>query len=155
MRGNILGSIVDARPRSLLRMIRPVGCEDFECFSSQKEIKGFLPFLLQDFAHEFIRIGSLPSAVWKSAAGVLLRPAGSLDHAIECDKRQDDQFSHGGSFLLWQRRVSKPGTCKSTKACYDETVKPGEKESVRLWLAPSSKLESFYLPPLLSATGST
>src|SRR5260370_23050809 len=99
IRGNILGSVVDARSRSLLLMIRPVRCEDFKCFSSQKEIKGFAQFLIQDLVQKFIKIGSLPSAVGKSAAGVLPRPAGSLDNAIDCDKRQDNQFSHGCSFL--------------------------------------------------------
>src|SRR6266487_4386043 len=72
IRGNILGSVVDARSWS---------------------------FLIQDLVQKFIKIGSLPSAVGKSAAGVLLRPAGSLDNAIDCDKRQDNQFSHGCSFL--------------------------------------------------------
>src|SRR5439155_15851788 len=100
IRGNILGSVVDARSWSSLLMIRPVRCEDFKRFSAQKEIKGFAPFLIQDLAQNFIRIGSLPAAVGKSAAGVLLRPAGSLHNAIECDKGQDNQFSHGCLFLL-------------------------------------------------------
>src|SRR6266536_990178 len=99
IRGNILGSVVDARSWSFLLMIRPVRCEDFKCFSAQKEIKGFGPLLIQDLVQKFIQIGRLPSAVGKSAAGVLLRPAGSLDNAIECDKGQDNQFSHGCSFL--------------------------------------------------------
>src|SRR6266571_6223589 len=77
IRGNILGSVVDARSWSLLLMIRPVRCEDFKCFSAQKEIKGFAPLLIQDLAQKFIKIGSLPSAVGKSAAGVLLRPPGA------------------------------------------------------------------------------
>src|SRR5262245_6193888 len=100
IRGHILGSVVDARSGSSLRMIRPVRCEDFKCFSAQKEIKGFAPFLIQDLAHNFIRIGSQPAAVGKSAAGVLLRSAGSLDNAIECDKGLDNEFSHSSSFLL-------------------------------------------------------
>src|SRR5712691_5867212 len=100
IRGNILGSVVDARSWSLLLMIRPVRCEDFKCFSAQKEIKGFAPLLIQDLAQKFIKIGSLPSAAGKSAAGVLLRPAGSLHNAIDCDKGQDHQFSHGCLFLL-------------------------------------------------------
>src|SRR5437762_8531758 len=98
--GNILGSVVDARSWSSLLMIRPVRCEDLKCFSAQKEIKRFAPFLNQDLAQNFIRIGSLPAAVGKSAAGVLLRPAGSLDNAIECDKGLDYQVSHGYSLLL-------------------------------------------------------
>src|SRR5437867_944570 len=100
IRGNILGSVVEARSWSLLLMIRPVRCEDFKCFSAQKEIKGFAPLLIQDLVQKFIKIGSLPSAVGKSAAGVLLRPAGSLNNAIDCDKGQDYQFSHSCSFLL-------------------------------------------------------
>src|SRR5438552_7746702 len=95
IRGNILGSVVDARSWSLLLMIRPVRCEDFKSFSAQKEIKGFAPLLIQDLAQKFIKIGSLPSA-----AGVLLRPAGSLHNAIDCDKGQDHQSSHGCLFLL-------------------------------------------------------
>src|SRR5260221_13929187 len=62
IRGNILGSVVDARSWSFLLMIRPVRCEDFKCFSAQKEIKGFAPLLIQDLAQKFIKIGSLPSA---------------------------------------------------------------------------------------------
>src|SRR5258708_23765121 len=100
IRGNILGSVVDARSWSFLLMIRPVRCEDFKCFSAQKEIKGFAQFLIQDLVQKFIKIGSLPSAVGKSAAGVLPRPAGSLDNTIDCDKAQDNQFSHGCLFLL-------------------------------------------------------
>src|SRR5436190_14700867 len=100
IRGNILGSIVDARSGSSLLMIRPVRCEDFKCFSAQKEIKGFAPLLIQDLVQKFIKIGSLPSAVGKSAAGVLFGPAGSLDNAIDCDKGRDNQFSHGCLFLL-------------------------------------------------------
>src|SRR6266498_2981075 len=100
IRGNILGSVVDARSWSLLLMIRPVRCEDFKCFSAQKEIKGFAPLLIQDLAQKFIKIGSLPSAVGKSAAGVLRRRAGSLHNAIDCYKGHDNQFSHGYSFLL-------------------------------------------------------
>ncbi len=66
------------RPQSskiynLLLMIRPVRCEDFKCFSAQKEIKGFGPLLIQDLVQKFIKIGSLPSAVGKSAAGVLVK----------------------------------------------------------------------------------
>src|SRR5881392_1747727 len=99
IRGNILSSVVDARSWLTVLMIRPVRCEDFKCFSSQKEIKGFGPLLIQDLAQKFIKIGSLPSAVGKSAAGVLLRPPGSLDNPIDCDKGQDNQFSHGCSFL--------------------------------------------------------
>src|SRR5215471_16518880 len=99
MRGNILGSVVDAQSWSYLLMIRPVRCEDFKCFSSQKEIKGFAPLLIQNLVQKFIKIGSLPSAVGKSAAGVLLRRAGSLDNAINCNKGRDNQFSHGCSFL--------------------------------------------------------
>src|SRR6266699_3913483 len=100
IRGNILGSVVEGQSWSLLLMIRPVRCEDFKCFSAQKEIKGFGPLPIQDLVQKFIKIGSLPSAVGKSAAGVLLRPAGSLHNAIDCDKVQDNQFSHGYSFLL-------------------------------------------------------
>src|SRR5947207_15789624 len=100
IRGNILGSVVDARSWSLLLMRRPVRCEDFKCFSAQKEIKGVAQFLIQDPVQKFIKIASLPSAVGKSAAGVLPRPAGSLDNAIDCDKAQENQFSHGCSFLL-------------------------------------------------------
>src|SRR5438876_9749721 len=81
-------------------MIRPVSCEDFKCFSAQKEIKGFAQFLIQYLIQKFIKIASLPSAVGKSAAGVLPRPAGSLDNAVDCDKAQENQFSHGCSFLL-------------------------------------------------------
>src|SRR5205085_12589480 len=62
IRGNILGSVVDARSWSLLLMIRPGRCEDFKCFSAQKEIKGFAPLLIQDLAQKFIKLGSLPSA---------------------------------------------------------------------------------------------
>src|SRR6266516_3471056 len=100
IRGNILGSVVDARSWSLLLMIRPVRCEDFKYFSAQKEIKGFTPLLIQDLAQKFIKIGNLPSAVGKSTAGILLRPAGNLHNAIDCDKGQDNQFSHGCLFLL-------------------------------------------------------
>src|SRR4051812_13423879 len=100
MRGHILGRVVDARSRLSLRMMRPVRCEDFKCFSAQKEVKGFAPLLMQDLVHNFIRVGSLPATVRKSAAGVLLRPAGSLYNAVECDKGQDNQFSHGCLFLL-------------------------------------------------------
>src|SRR5437868_14981649 len=100
IRGNILGSVVDARSWSLLLMIRPVRCEDFKCFSAQKEIKGFAPLLIQDLAQKFIKIGSLPSAVGKSAAGVLLWHAGRLHNAIDIDKGQVNQFSHGCLFLL-------------------------------------------------------
>src|SRR5262245_11410620 len=100
MRGNILGSVVDARSWPLLLMIRPVRCEDFKCFSAQKEIEGFAQFLLQDLIQKFLQKGSLPAAVGKSAAGVLLWRAGSLDNAIDCDKGLDNQFSHGYSFLL-------------------------------------------------------
>src|SRR6266487_1452707 len=100
IRGNILGSVVDARSWSFLLMIRPVRCEDFKCFSSQKEIKGFSQFLIQDPVQKFIKIGSLPAAVGKSAAGVLPRPAGSLDNAIDCNKAQENQFSHGCSLLF-------------------------------------------------------
>src|SRR5260370_19898914 len=80
-------------------MIRPVRCEDFERFSTQKEIKGFTQFLIQDLVQKFIKIASLPSAVGKSTAGVLPRPTGSLDDAIDGDKAQENQFSHGCSFL--------------------------------------------------------
>src|SRR3989442_14299911 len=92
IRGNILGSVVDARSWSLLLMIRPVRCEDFKCFSAQKEIIGFASLLIQDLAQKFIKIGSLPSAVIKSAADVLLSPAGSLNNAIGCHHGQADQF---------------------------------------------------------------
>src|SRR5207248_2987655 len=107
--GNILGSVVDARSRSLLLMIRPVRCEDFERFSAQKEIKGFAQFLIQDLVQKFIKIGSLPSAVGKSAAGVLFRRAGSLDNAIDCDKAQENQFSHIYQLLLTNLHLHPPG----------------------------------------------
>src|SRR5438309_1383680 len=100
IRGNILGRVVDAPSCQSLIMIRPVRCEDFKCSSSQKEIKGFAQFLIQDPVQKSIKIGSLPSAVGKSAAGVLPRPAGSLDNAIDCDKAQENQFSHGCSLLF-------------------------------------------------------
>src|SRR5213079_1396188 len=61
IRGNILGSVVDARSWSLLLMRRDVRCEDVTCFSAQKEMKGFAPLLIQALAQEFIKIGSLPS----------------------------------------------------------------------------------------------
>src|SRR3954451_2079032 len=96
---HILGRVVDARSWSLLRMRRPVRREDAKGFSSQKEIKGVAQFLIEDLVQNFLKIGSLPSAVGKSAAGVLKRPARSLDHAIDGDKRQDNQFSHSCSFL--------------------------------------------------------
>src|SRR5438309_2359700 len=93
IRGNILGSVFETSAWFSLLMIRPVRCEDFKCYSAQKEVIGFAPLLIQDLVQRFIKIGSLPSAVGKSATGVLLRPAGSLHNAIDCDKGQDNQFS--------------------------------------------------------------
>ena len=55
-------------------------------FFFPKEIKGFAPLLIQDLVQKCIKIGGLPSTVGKSAAGVLKRPAGSLDNAVDCDK---------------------------------------------------------------------
>src|SRR5258708_500864 len=99
IRGDILGRVVDAPSGHPLIMIRPVRCEDFERFSAQKEIKGFTHFLIQELVQKFIKIASLPSAVGESTAGVLPRPTGSLDNAIDRDKAQENQFSHGCSFL--------------------------------------------------------
>src|SRR5437773_2663038 len=101
MRGNILGSVVEAPSWFSLRVMGPVRCEDFVGLSAQQELIGLAPLLTQDLAHKFISIGSLPSAVGKSAAGILLRRAGSLHNAIECDKGQDNQFSHGYSLLRY------------------------------------------------------
>src|SRR5437899_341657 len=100
IRGDILGSAVDAPSGYPLIMIRPVRGEDFECFSAQQEIKGFAQFLIQDPIQKFIKIAGLPSAVGKSAAGVLPRPAGSLDNAIDGDEAQENQFSQGCSLLF-------------------------------------------------------
>src|SRR5258708_35665649 len=100
IRGNILGRVVDAPSCQSLIMIRPERGEDFKCFSAQKEIKGFAQFRIQDPVQKFIKIASLPAAVGKSAAGVLPRPAGSLDNAINCSKAQENQFSQGCSLLF-------------------------------------------------------
>src|SRR5260370_2238896 len=71
----------------------------FRTFFYPKGDQGFTQFLIQDLVQKFIKIASLPSAVGESTAGVLPRPTGSLDNAIDRDKAQENQFSHGCSFL--------------------------------------------------------
>src|SRR6185503_6222133 len=76
-------------------MLRPVGGKDLERFSTQQEIKRLTHLLSHDIAKKLIKVWNGPTAQRKVPAGVFGGSAWALHDAIQGNKRQDIDFSHG------------------------------------------------------------
>ena len=83
--GDILRCLVD--PHVLIPMIRPIGSEDLVGLPSQKKIVWPSHLLVNNFAHEFIKMGDRPSAILETAGHVLLGPTRRLHNAIVTKER--------------------------------------------------------------------
>ena len=100
MRGDVLGGGVEAvgdiPVRAVAGHVRPVRGEDVVGASAQHQIV----WAREHPAHRvvfFAHVRPHPAAVEEAAAGVLLRAARRLHHAVQADHGGNDERSHGGS----------------------------------------------------------
>jgi hypothetical protein len=95
MLGDAVEQVGDPLVRRTLRHVRPVRGEDVVGAASEHQFER----TLERAAHHFFAFGGVgpdPAAVGEAAAGVFLRAAGRLHHAVEADHCGYGELSHVG-----------------------------------------------------------
>ncbi len=78
-------------------MERPVAGEDLEGLSPEQQVEGLSHLRVHLPPEKVIEMRHGPAAVFETAGGVFLGPAGRLHDAIQRDERQNKDLSHPGS----------------------------------------------------------
>src|SRR5205809_8084153 len=91
-RDNILCCFVDDIVSALLW---PIGCKYLKCLSAQQQIKWPAHLLGHGLAQKIIEVGDCPATVRKVTAGVFGGSTGCLHDAVQCQKSEDNNLSHG------------------------------------------------------------